>query len=735
MSADTWLDDNNRYLAASLQWLRLKLHRLPAGGPQTSEGGATEEPASQALPAQIATPLMGSAEPAGTLAGRRSWFGRGDAPATASAPAAASSEPAKAAVPPPAAPSARALDDAAAQRAAAARADPPPALLLLAERMGLSAFEADTLLLCAAFELDPGLAALVAAAQGQPTHSFPTFALALQLFDEPSWDALSPHRPLRYARLLEINQPGATPLTAAALRADERIVHYLKGLNAIDERLAALLAGDDNVGEAPMLSASQQAAADEAWLQLQATDPQGHIPLLALFGPDAASKLDVARTVCDKLGRRLYKLPLDALPPAAADIENLSRLWQRECLLLPVALYLDADELDRTPTEQAAALHTFVSRHQGLIFVGLREPPAKPLASALAVDVGRPTAVEQHQAWVQAMNGVVPEDEAPRRAEPLAGQFNMNLRDIRQAMGQAAAESPGDSPEWVSEHVSERVWAACCQRTRPKLDQLAQRIDARAVWGDLVLADDVMHLLRCIAEQVRHRYRVYEDWGYARKMNRGLGISALFAGESGTGKTMAAEVIANELKLGLYRIDLSAVVSKYIGETEKNLRKLFDAAEVGGAILLFDEADALFGKRSEVKDSHDRYANIEINYLLQRMEAFSGLAILATNMKSALDAAFLRRLRFVVNFQYPGLPERKRMWQQALPAGVPRDTALDFDRLARFNLSGGNIHSVALQAAFMAAAQDTGVTQAALLAAVRTELRKLDKPMHEGDFR
>ncbi|MDE2298962.1 MAG: ATP-binding protein, partial [Burkholderiales bacterium] len=221
---------------------------------------------------------------------------------------------------------------------------------------------------------------------------------------------------------------------------------------------------------------------------------------------------------------------------------------------------------------------------------------------------------------------------------------------------------------------------------------------------------------------------------FAQKMSRGLGISALFAGDSGTGKTMAAEVIANALRLNLYRIDLSAVVSKYIGETEKNLRRLFDAAEQGGAILFFDEADALFGKRSEVKDSHDRYANIEINYLLQRMEAFSGLAILATNMKSALDAAFMRRLRFVVRFPFPGPAERKLIWQKSWPPEVPRE-ALDYDRLARTGVSGGNVHSIALNAAFMAAQRGSAVTMPLLLSALRTELRKLDKPVNEAEWR
>ena len=218
-------------------------------------------------------------------------------------------------------------------------------------------------------------------------------------------------------------------------------------------------------------------------------------------------------------------------------------------------------------------------------------------------------------------------------------------------------------------------------------------------------------------------------------MSRGLGISALFAGESGTGKTMAAEVIANELRLNLYRIDLSAVVSKYIGETEKNLRRLFDAAEDGGAILFFDEADALFGKRSEVKDSHDRYANIEINYLLQRMEAYRGLAILATNMKSALDPAFMRRLRFVVNFPFPGTAERKRIWQHVFPAETPTE-GLDFDRLARLNLTGGSIQQHRAQRRLPGGAAGAGTgDHAPVLAAARTEFPKLDRPINEADFR
>jgi SpoVK/Ycf46/Vps4 family AAA+-type ATPase len=217
-------------------------------------------------------------------------------------------------------------------------------------------------------------------------------------------------------------------------------------------------------------------------------------------------------------------------------------------------------------------------------------------------------------------------------------------------------------------------------------------------------------------------------------MNRGLGVSALFAGESGTGKSMTAEVLARDLDLDLYRIDLSAVVSKYIGETEKNLRHLFDAAEGGGVILFFDEADALFGKRSEVKDAHDRYANIETNYLLQRMEAYGGLAILATNMRSAIDKAFGRRIRFVVEFPFPGHEEREAIWARAFPGDADVEE-LDLARLSRIDLNGAGIVSAALAAAFTAAGQDRAVSMSDVLLAAREELRKLQRPVIESQFR
>jgi SpoVK/Ycf46/Vps4 family AAA+-type ATPase len=279
-----------------------------------------------------------------------------------------------------------------------------------------------------------------------------------------------------------------------------------------------------------------------------------------------------------------------------------------------------------------------------------------------------------------------------------------------------------------------RLWHRCRAFARPRLENLAERIEPAAGWDDLVLPEMQKQTLRRLAAQSRHRMTVYEEWGFSARGRRGLGLSALFSGPSGTGKTLAAEVLAGELELDLYRIDLSAVVSKYIGETEKNLKQLFDAAETGGVLLLFDEADALFGKRGEVRDSHDRYANIEVSYLLQRMESFQGLAILTTNLKSSLDKAFQRRLRFAIDFPFPDTVQREAIWRHVFPPETPtRD--LQPARLASLNMTGGNIRNIALNAAFLAAEAGAAVEIGHVLQAARMEALKIERPLSETEIR
>ncbi len=602
---------------------------------------------------------------------------------------------------------------------------PPPALLLLSQRLGLSKFERDVLLLAVGMELDTRIAALCARAQDDPARAFPTFALAMALFDDPSWDVLSPERPLRHWRLLEIAQPAGQPLTGSALRADERIVNYVKGLNYLDDRIASLVAPVGAPTSQIPLPPSHAAMIQRALQELHARPETVRIPTLQLAGGDSSTRQLIAARVAEALGLQVYRLVAEAIPTAPVEVDSLSRLWDRETALLPLALYLEAPEGEGPGADAVmAALDRFTARTRSLVFLAAHEPSRRHGSASIVIEVSRPTAAEQRDLW-NALIG----DEAPERGRLLSGQFDLSFPAI-----QEVAERVKARDDSTSAPLADRLWASCLRATRPALDHLALRIDVRADWNDLVLPADQVTLLRQIVAQVAQRSRVYEDWGFGRRMNRGLGISALFTGESGTGKTMAAEVIAGELRLDLYRIDLSAVVSKYIGETEKNLRRVFDAAEEGGAILLFDEADALFGKRSEVKDSHDRYANIEINYLLQRLEAYRGLAILTTNMKSALDQAFLRRLRFVVDFPFPGVADRRQMWRQVFPPDAEVGP-LDLERLARLNLTGGSIHSIALNAAFLAAHEGSAITMRQVQEAIRTEYRKLERPINEGDFR
>jgi hypothetical protein len=596
----------------------------------------------------------------------------------------------------------------------------PPALEKLAERLGLSTFERNMLLLCAAVELDTGIAALCAQAQGisapgEAPRAWPTFALGMSLFDDPTWDALSPDFPLRYWRLLEISQPGATPLTISPLRADERIVNFIKGVTYIEDRLMPFLtplpAVDDPL---PSMQASAKAIAQAVTAEADSEK----LPLIQLLGTDETSMQQVASMACAELGLRPYRLEWNLLPVGSTELEALARLWQRETLLLPLALYLNAEGGESAST---AVLDRLLARVSGVVFLATRELWPGPGRAPIVAEISKPTYDEQRDLWRQVLDA--PADDTPER---LATQFSLNAVTIRDIARRIDAENTASR--------GERLWEACRALTRPRLDALARRLRPRVDWKALVLPAPELELLHKIADQVGRRGRVYRDWGFAARMVRGLGISALFAGPSGSGKTMAAEVLANELHLDLFRIDLSAVVSKYIGETEKNLRRLFDAAEEGGAILFFDEADALFGKRSEVKESHDRYANIEINYLLQRMEQYTGLAILATNMKSALDQAFLRRLRFVVDFPFPGVAERKAMWQRAFPPDTPTKD-LDFDQLARLNVTGGYITVITLNAAFQAAQSGQAVTMPMVLEAAKIEYRKLGRAIAEGDFR
>jgi ATP-dependent 26S proteasome regulatory subunit len=730
MYSAAWQEQNTRYLTTALAAIRDRLQQHAP--PESPLVRASEPP-----------PL---AEEAKDAAGS-GWrvFGRKQGQSTITPALPERATPPSARTPESRASSASAASagsDASASAFGSAAADTaaasvPPALLLLAQRLGLTPFERDLLLMCAGMEFDTGFASLCARAQ-DPAKPYPTFALALTALQDPAWEALSPERPLRYWRLIEINQPGGQPLTTSILRADERIVNYLKGLNYLDDRLAPLVAPldgpdvhDDGPRAAPKempqeMPLSHAQAADTIVARLKLSPADRKLPVVQLLGRDTATKELVAAAVAARLGLRLYRLQVSVLPSQPADLEAFARLWHRESLLLPAALYVEAE------TGEAEALRTqtiqlLLARLNAIAFLDTQDAWSGLGSSAIAIDVEKPTPAEQQAAWAAALG-----ESAGESPGLLAGQFNLGVSSIREIARQALVSGADAHASTETRHT--QLWKGALDAARPRLDALAQRIEPKASWDDIVLPEADMRLLKQIAAQVGQRSTVYESWGFREKTSRGLGISALFCGESGTGKTMAAEVLAGHLALHLHRIDLSAVVSKFIGQTEKNLRRLFDAAEDGGAVLFFDEADALFGKRSEVKDSHDRYANIEVNYLLQRMESYRGLAILATNMRSALDPAFLRRLRFIVTFPFPGIAERRQIWQKAFPPQTPT-SGLDIDRLARLNVTGGHVHNIAMNAAFLAAQAGTAVTMPIVLEAARTEFRKLERPINDADFR
>jgi len=624
----------------------------------------------------------------------------------------------------------RELDALREQIAERARCAPTPPLEALSKLFGLSRFEKSVLLLCAAAELDRAIPTLCGEALGSEENA-PTLGLCLELFDEPRWDVLSPERPLRRWQLIEILQRGALPLTASPLRIDPRILHFLRGLEVRDERLAPHTCPFDVEPASPLAESQLDLLAeiDAIWRAADETGSAGRTSLFVLTGADRLAKQTIALRLAASRGCEIRRLPALLLPTDVAQVEQLARLWNREASLSPVLLYVDAAEADAASLQRFAPLMRFLSQCCCAAWVDLGEPVEIPGRRTEVVEVGLPTRSEQHEAWFTSLT---PRD--PGAAKRLAGQFQFPMARIAEIAkpqrGAAVADLIARQP---AEEGKNSPWDRCRDACRAGMDALARRIDLKAGWDDLVLPEEEQTLLSAIAGQVRHRLMVLEDWGFEARSNRGLGVTALFAGESGTGKTMAAEVIARDLRLDLYRIDLSQVVNKYIGETEKNLKKVFDAADASGAILFFDEADALFGKRSEVRDSHDRYANIEVNYLLQRMEGYRGLAILATNLKSSLDTAFLRRLRFVVDFPFPTVSLRRRLWERAFPAATPLD-GLDLDHLAKLHLAGGSIANIALNAAFAAAATGDPVAMPVLLAAAKAEYRKLQRPMNTAEF-
>ncbi|HEU0237381.1 MAG TPA: ATP-binding protein, partial [Candidatus Limnocylindrales bacterium] len=523
----------------------------------------------------------------------------------------------------------------------------------LAAAFGLGPFVRDTLILALAPELDAAMPRLLAYAQDDASARHATPALATELFGLDAGgraeDTFGPNGPLERLALVR-RTDGLTAAATRPLRLEPRVAWYLRG---VDDPTGSAGIGLRRLEPAPIPAELATAAESVATAIARGIDG-GRPPVVNLVGPDDRSARALAGSVAGQLGMSLHLVSIDD----GADPSDLVATLDRESALRRTGYLLEAG--DDNPgyaadiAEGCAALVILASRHPlriGRPFVTMTVPQAAPASRRVL--------------WAQALGPVGADVEASLRE--VVHHFDLDPESIARvaAAAQGAARLRG-------EKVARRdVWQACRVFGRRRLGGLAERINADFGWDDIVLPAAARAQLEEIVAQVRHRATVYEDWQFARRLPRGRGVTALFAGPSGTGKTMAAEVLAHELELDLYRIDLAGVVNKYIGETEKNLRRIFAAAEESGAILFFDEADALFGKRTEISDAHDRYANIETSFLLRRMEDFDGIVVLATNLRENLDEAFTRRLRSIVDFPFPDEAHRREIWARHLPDRAP----------------------------------------------------------------
>jgi SpoVK/Ycf46/Vps4 family AAA+-type ATPase len=609
---------------------------------------------------------------------------------------------------------------------------------------GLSPFELDVLLIALAPELDLRYEKLYIYLQDDVTRRRPSVDLTLRLLcpglagqvaARRCFDADAPLIKYRVIELSEENQAKQVSLLARSIKLDEGIVAYLLGETRLDARLRQLASFSVEDNSLPMLSKMEGLVNRLVELTLNAEPGEAGF-VQALIGPDEGGKLNVANEICDRLGIPLIVAEANVLP-GLPKAEALLRLLEREARLRGAGIYwLGFDALLKEEQATAQEAYRTVIRHlkeqSGLCFVSSSQT-LPPLLGGLARRefhsyVELPTYTERQQLW----EGQLGPEALGIDLESLSSRFKLSSGQIA-----AAANTARHAAIWRGESAPslEDLEAACRRHSNQRLNSLARKINPQYSWNDLVLPTDQYNMLYEIYHQVKNRSLVYEKWGFDSRVALGKGLNVIFAGPSGTGKTMSAGIIAHELGMDIYKIDLSNVVSKYIGETEKNLERIFNEAGESNAILFFDEADSIFGKRSEVKDAHDRYANIETGYLLQKMEEYDGIVVLATNLRKNLDEAFIRRMHFIIEFPFPEEEDRFEIWQKVFPVEVPMGDSVDLRFMARqFKVAGGNIKNIALAAAFMAASDHNAVEMKHLIFATRREYQKMGKLCTESDF-
>ncbi len=635
-----------------------------------------------------------------------------------------------------------------ARRVDASRARGVPLRLVdLAERFALTRQDLDILLIALAPEIDLKYERLYAYLQDDVTKKRSSVDLALNLLCA-TLDAklaaravFAPDAPLFKHQLLHLfNDPALTepPLLSRYFKVDERVISYLLGLDDLDPTLAPyarLVHPDCRLDDLLLASELKRRLA----LLVRSPGAAQRGVVLLLQGAYGTGKRTVAEAVCRELGREMILIDGGRLTRAEGSVfETAAHLADREARLRHAALYWDDFEAllgDDKRASREMLLRDAADR-RGLTFLASETAwePSDALRGLpfVRVELEPPSHTERVQLWHAALS------DLPRDADidlaVLANQFRFTPGQIHDAAATARRLAEWRAPD--SGHITGHDLATACRlHSNRKLATLAHQLTPHYRWQDIILPPDRLAQLREICNYVKHRARVYEAWGFHGKLALGKGLNALFAGPSGTGKTMAADIIAGELGLDLYKIDLSGVVSKYIGETEKNLARIFAEAETSNAILFFDEADALFGKRSEVRDAHDRYANIEIAYLLQKMEEYEGIVILATNLRKNMDDAFVRRMHFTIDFPFPDEWDRRRIWASIWPEQTPHAADLDLGYMAhRFEIAGGNIRNIALAAAFLAAEDDQPIGMRHLIRATQREYQKMGKIVLDGEF-
>ncbi|MFE1957079.1 ATP-binding protein [Streptomyces sp. NPDC059479] len=593
----------------------------------------------------------------------------------------------------------------------------PSRLTSLATEFGLSPLDVEILLIALVPDLDDRFEAFYGYLNDDVTRRRPAIGLALGLCGLSPADAsararLGPHAPLRSGGLLLVEE-AERPFLGRALRVPDRVTMHLLGDDTPDPRLADLLApwhAVEGVGDPGPLARTLGSGIGLAYLR----EDQGGAGTAV-----AASALSLAgRGV---LGLDLSRLAEDPTPAEAV------RALVREARLTGAGLV--CAPLDALARDRPELLRLLTGTPLPTVLVG-RVPwdAAWSARPPLLLHAPRVEPSVRAALWQDAYAAPVPSGlDIPVLLSP----FLLTPDQIEGAARSAAQTARLDGGTLTSGHVRQGARA----QNAAGLDRLARRIEPAVSWSDLVLPADTHAQLRELTARARYRDQVLGAWGMRPGGGRGRGVSALFAGDSGTGKTMSAEVIAADLGLDLYTVDLATVIDKYVGETEKNLERIFTEAAGVNGVLLFDEADAIFGKRSEVKDAHDRYANVESAYLLQRMESFDGLAILATNLRANLDDAFTRRLDLVIDFPIPDPPQRRLLWDRSLGRTLPRAPDLDLDFCAEsFELAGGNIRSVAVTAAYLSAESATPVSMPTLIHAIQREYQKLGRLTLASEF-